>query len=233
MSSARELVKSTLLKRGWELKRLSEGGSGRRARLLSRLQVDQVLDVGANTGQYARSLRAAGYRGRIVSFEPLPDAYRQLVSSAAGDDSWEAHNVALGAADGTVEFNVARDSVTSSVLPATSRLREAIPQSEPVSRVPVPLRTLDSFGTEGRTLLKIDTQGFEHEVLRGAVRSLESVVALDIEMALVELYEGGSSIYSLLPLLHERGFRVLSIDSGFVDLGTDQTLDVDILMIRA
>jgi FkbM family methyltransferase len=232
MSSARELVKSSLQKRGWELNRVSHGGTGRRARLLSRLQVEQVLDVGANTGQYAQSLRAAGFSGRIVSFEPLPDAYREVLKSSAGDDRWEAHNVALGAADGEVEFNVSRDGVCSSVLAPTATLREAIPQAEPVSRISVPVRTLDAFAPEGRALLKIDTQGFEHEVIAGAGRSLDNVVALDIEMALVNLYEGGSSIYSLLPVLHDRGFKVLSIDSGFVDPETDQTLDVDVLMVR-
>lgn len=233
MSSARDIVKSTLQKRGWELNRVTQGGAGRRARLLSRLRVEQVLDVGANTGQYAQSLRAAGYDGRIVSFEPLPDAYGELVKSTAGDERWEAHNVALGDADGTIEFNVSRDGVCSSVLAPTSTLRGAIPQAELVSRISVPVRTLDSFAPQGPALLKIDTQGFEHQVIAGAGGSLDNVVALDIEMALVELYEGGSSIYSLLPHLHELGFRVLSIDSGFVDPETDQTLDVDVLMVRA
>lgn len=71
----------------------------RRFALMEHLGIDLVLDVGANTGQYASSLRKAGYRAQIVSFEPLHRAYSRLARSAECDRRWRAVRLALGARD--------------------------------------------------------------------------------------------------------------------------------------
>jgi hypothetical protein len=87
-------------------------------------------------------------------------------------------------------------------------------------------------GPTDRTLLKIDTQGYENAVLDGVEHHLNDVALVEIEMALTELYLGGSTIHSLLPRLHAGGFDVISIDSGFVNAATGQVLDVDMLLGR-
>lgn len=88
-----------------------------RRRLLDGFGIDVILDVGANAGQFAVSLRESmGYRGEIVSFEPLPDAFAHLRSFAVQDPAWEAHNVALGEADGELTLNVSKNRVSSSFL---------------------------------------------------------------------------------------------------------------------
>lgn len=192
-----------------------------------------VIDVGANTGQYAKALRAGGYRDHITSFEPLPDAFAALTGAAHDDTRWEAHNLAVGAHDAEIQFHVSRDSVCSSALEATDDLTGPIPQSEVLSTIVVPQVRLDSVVTgSGPLMLKIDTQGYEHHVLDGCGSLLDRVEILDIEMALVELYEGGSAIYDLLPRLKDLGFSAVSVDPGFVDRTTGQTLDVDVLMVR-
>lgn len=228
------LVKHTLERSGWELHRSAGSQGVRRARIMEQRQVTHVLDVGANTGQYATALRAGGYRDHITSFEPLPDAFAALSAAALDDQKWHAHNLAVGADDSEIEFHVSRDSVCSSALAATADLTGPIPQSEVVSTIVVPQVRLDSFLTgDEPVMLKIDTQGYEHHVLDGCERLLDRVEILDVEMALVELYEGGSAIYDLLPRLKALGFTAMSVDPGFVDRVTGQTLDVDVLLVRS
>ena len=207
--------------------------AAQRVSLIKECGVDLVIDVGANTGQYAKALRARGFTGRIQSFEPLPDAFAELLAAAGNDPNWEVRNEALGPMNAQIEFNVSGDGVCSSPLLATAGLTTSIPQSTTVGTTTVSQARLDEVALPAeRVLLKIDTQGYEHHVLDGATQTLSRTVALDVEMALVELYEGGSSIYDLLPRLHREGFSVVSIESGFVDPRTSQTLDVDVLLIR-
>ena len=68
--------------------------------LMSRRSVDLVLDVGANTGQFVRKLRRAGYDGEIFSFEPLSAAFATLQHECSIDDAWTCHNLAIGDTDG-------------------------------------------------------------------------------------------------------------------------------------
>jgi hypothetical protein len=104
---------------GFELVRHPSRGAAPLADFLERFQIDTVLDVGANVGQYGSALRAGGYSGRIVSFEPNPEAFRLLAARAARDGSWEAVCVGLGAEDGAAELNVSGFSVFSSMLRTT------------------------------------------------------------------------------------------------------------------
>ena len=76
-----------------------------------------MIDVGANLGQYATRLRAAGWAGPILSIEPIPEVHRQLGRAAAADPAWEvAPPLAVGAADGEVALEVSAESDMSSTL---------------------------------------------------------------------------------------------------------------------
>ena len=84
------------------------------ALLFDRYAVDCVLDVGANRGQYGHELRQAGYRGRLMSFEPVEHLCRELQQAAAGDATWSAHCMALGRETGAFDINVTRHDVFTS-----------------------------------------------------------------------------------------------------------------------
>src|SRR5687767_3589170 len=86
--------------------------------LLEMYGVNCVIDVGAHAGQYGERLRAGGYRGRIVSFEPTPDGFAELEAAAARDDRWRVRRLALGREDGTTTMNVVQGTL-SSILPPT------------------------------------------------------------------------------------------------------------------
>src|SRR5688500_7552885 len=103
-----------------------------------------VVDVGANTGQYGRQVRAAGYTGLIISFEPLPEAFAKLQNSARSDPAWECRRMALGDIDSEIPLQVSADSVSSSILPTLEQLVDAEPTAAQVGSLKVPIRRLDS-----------------------------------------------------------------------------------------
>jgi FkbM family methyltransferase len=223
---------------GYEVHRSDLAHPGRRAAAMKVRGIDVVLDVGANRGQYVEWLRAAGYDGRIVSFEPIPSAFEAMAEGQAADPRWQGHNLALGATAGSAVLHVAESPVLSSLLQPGARLRAHIPQASTVREVTVPVAPLDDVWKESvpdgsKVMLKIDTQGYEHLVLDGAAEHLSMIQLVEVEMSLVNLYEGGSSIFTLLPRLKAAGFEVVSINSGgYIDSSTGQVLDVDVLAGR-
>ena len=120
------------------------------ARLMSAMnsfEIDLVIDIGANEGQFSRELREGGYCGRIVSFEPLAAARQRALGLSKNDASWQVHpRCALGDRMGEIELNVSGNSVSSSVLPMLASHSDAAPESVYRGRETVSLITLDSVG---------------------------------------------------------------------------------------
>lgn len=204
--------------------------------LLARERIDTALDVGANTGQYARALRKLGFAGTIVSFEPLPDAYAQLAGTARADGRWLTAPYALGASEGTATIHIARNSWSSSLLPMLPAHTEAAPASACVGEAMIEIRTLDSLmpllcPAAQRVFLKIDTQGFTLEVLRGAQQTLARVFALNVELSLTPLYAGEPLIDAIVSYLRERHFRPVHLEPEFVTESGEQ-LQVNGLFVR-
>lgn len=212
--------------------------AGRLASMLASHRVDVVLDAGANIGQFALGLRRAGYAGRIVSFEPLPDAWRQLNDAARRDPRWDVPPaVALGATDGQVEINVAGNSVSSSILEMLHSHASAAPASRYVARERVPLRRLDSLAPglvapDAAPFLKIDTQGYETQVLDGASQLLERAAGLQLELSLVPLYAGQALYRELMDRLDAAGFDLWALWPGFTDPDNGRMLQVDAVFFR-
>ncbi|HKC26615.1 MAG TPA: FkbM family methyltransferase [Jatrophihabitans sp.] len=197
-----------------------------------------VLDVGANIGQYASALRACGYRGAIVSCEPLSDAFAHLRRRAEHDTGWETLNTAVGDRTGTADINVSANSFSSSLLTMTHAHTSAAPGSETVATEPVPLTTVAEIVKErgldpSRTLLKIDTQGYEAPVLDGAGSLVGELAAISLELSFVALYEGQQLFDDLVARLRESGYVLYAIEGGFGDRRTGRMLQCDGLFVRA
>jgi len=194
----------------------------RRQRLLAEHRVDVVLDVGAARGGYARELRGFGYGGRIVSFEPIAAAYADLTAAAAGDPAWTAVHTALGSTPGTQTINIASNSDSSSLLPMAEAHRQAAPHVDYVGQEEITVARLDDVAPEhleagSRPFLKIDTQGFERQVLEGAPETLERCVGLQLELSFVPLYDGGMLVDEAIGFAYDHGFRMAAFAQGFTD----------------
>lgn len=200
--------------------------------------IDLVIDVGANTGQFASEIRQSGYRGRIVSFEPLSTAHAELERRCRGDRSWKAYSrCALGDQEGEIELNVSANAVSSSLLPMMEAHKRAAPDSAYLGKEVVAITKLDTvadavFDEAVAPLLKIDTQGFEWQVLDGALESLPRVKAVLVELSLTPLYEGQHLWDALVDRLRQAGFTLWCLEPVFVDPATGRTLQLDGLFYR-
>lgn len=207
--------------------------------VLARFEISCVLDVGANVGQYALMLREGGFGGRIVSFEPLADAHATLARRAAADPRWQiAPRMAIGDRDGDVELEVSAESDMSSILPQSELLREISPSSAVLRRERVPVARLESaaqpyLAPEDRIFLKIDTQGFEPQVLAGAGNLMARLCGLQLEMSLVPCYEGEVGFRAMLDRLAAAGFEPWLFIPGYFERKLGRQLQLDGVFMRA
>jgi FkbM family methyltransferase len=204
----------------------------RRVRLLEWGQVDVVLDIGANTGQYARDLRNAGYTGRIVSFEPLTEPFTILRDHTDSDRQWECHQIALGETEGLATMHVSGDSISSSLLPIASSHVDLEPEAGYIRDEPVAMTRLESLW-DGvvrpgeRPYLKLDVQAYELHVLRGAGRALARTSFVEAELSLVPMYEGGPLFHDVASFLEDRGYEMISLEGVCDDPRTGVMRQVD------
>jgi FkbM family methyltransferase len=232
--AVRRLGRSVIRHFGFELSRYLP-----LARALNVHRIDTVFDIGANQGQFGSELRHDGYTGKIISFEPMSAAHQVLARKSRGDRMWHVHEAcAIGAADASIEINVSRNSGSSSILPITAEHTDAAPDSvyvrkERVKQVPLDRIFPDYANSSNRVFLKIDTQGYEKEVMAGAPDALAAVVGLQLEISFSELYEKQPNYRYFLDWADAHGFALWSIQDGFSNMAMSKTLQADICFFRA
>lgn len=196
-------------------------------------EITTVIDVGANTGQFAKYLRNdLGYRYTIHSFEPLSSEFAVLENNACNDPRWFVYNYGLGNIDEEKIINRSENSVSSSVLPMLSSHASSDPSSVYCSSEKIRLKTLDGIFAEicsqrRNIFLKIDVQGFEAHVLEGSAQSLETIDTIQLEMSLVPLYEGEKIFHEHCEYMSNSGYSLVSLAPGFVDPRNGHVLQVD------
>ncbi len=235
----RRTIKVLLKKAGYDLVRFAPDSDplARRMKLLNGYGVNVVLDVGANVGQSGKQLRNLGYQGRIISFEPLSSAYKLLTLSAKADGSWDTFNLALGDKSDNVIINIAGNSLSSSMLEMLPAHIKSLPNSEYIAQEQVRMVTLDSIfdslSLKGKKIyLKIDAQGFEENVIKGATNSLRLIDIIQLEMSLTPLYRGELLFPEMYALLCRKGYQMVSIEQGFSDSETGVLLQIDGIFSR-
>ena len=208
---ARELLRRT----GFDLTRHPHAKTltGELGRVLHLERWTAVLDVGANVGQFATSMRRMGYRGPLVSFEPDSASIATLADASASDANWHIRPVALGRASGEAVLHQFIGSDLSSLhnaLPGTvKRFKNAVPTGTSTVQV----RTLLDFHSEirelapvGPWLLKCDTQGHDLDVLEGGLGNMAEVSTVLTELSVIPLYEAQPSMSVVLERMAEWGF---------------------------
>ncbi|MEP7137932.1 MAG: FkbM family methyltransferase [Chloroflexota bacterium] len=205
---------------------------------LRKFEVDLVLDVGSNNGQFASGIRHCGYAGRIVSFEPLSQAHGQLLQASTEDSMWDAHpRCALGDHNGKIEINIAGNSFSSSILPMLELHRSVAPESAYQGKEIVTITTLDDVAGQymkdaSATFLKIDVQGFEWLVLDGARDTLPHTKGILVELSLVPLYEGQRLWREVIDRLEAEGFTLWAFMPELSDQVSGRTLQINGVFFR-
>jgi FkbM family methyltransferase len=209
--------------------------------LLDRYAVNCVVDVGANYGTFGRLIGSTGYQGRIVSFEPVAATFASLTSSIEADDAWETHQFALGSREETARINVtAADNFSSFLQPNAYGHEQFGAETDVDHGEEVQVRRLDALWPvvtrrieSPRVFLKMDTQGWDLEVLVGASAILGDVVAVQSEIAVRDIYEDQQTGHAdMIDHLAELGFDL----SGLFPVNLDdqmRVIEFDCVAVRA
>ena len=205
---------------------------------MKKVQTNIILDIGANTGQFASEMRRKGYEGKIVSFEPLEGARKKLLQHSSKDANWIVHEkTAIGDNNGFVDINVARNSVSSSILDMLDAHSDAETNSIYIGKEKTPISTLDSVADIyldelSNCFLKVDTQGYEWQVLDGASSILKKSKGIICELSLVSLYDNQHLWIDIIQRLEKEGFILWSLIKGFTDKRDGRSLQVDGVFLK-
>jgi FkbM family methyltransferase len=211
--SLTSLILKTVRKAGFDI----ISGTNSEVALLSNYGISIIFDVGANIGQYAMRTRALGYKGKIVSFEPVSSVFSELSKNAKNDPLWTTLNFGCGNYDGEALINISENSQFSSILNQVPSLNQEYPESAYVGQEKITIHKIDSIFSEyhrpgEKIFLKIDTQGFEKNVLEGANSSLEHIIGIQLELSFVSLYESEVLMMEMIDLLLKQGFRIVMLE---------------------
>lgn len=236
----KQLIKNIFNSVGLEVQRnqpLNEAGT-QIYQAIKKINTDIILDVGANTGQFSLEIRKKGYNGKIVSFEPLLSARKKLIEYSLKDKNWLIHDqAAIGDHNGFIDINISKNSVSSSILPMMSSHSDAEGNSVYIGSERTAIITLDSvadayLNDSSNCFIKIDTQGYESQVLDGAINTLKKAKGILCELSIVPLYEGQHLWKEIIERFEKEGFVLWSLHKAFTDKRNGRTLQMDAVFLR-
>lgn len=209
--------------------------------ILNTLDIDLILDVGANIGQYVKFIRQSGYEKNIISFEPLKVEYQKLIEKNSKDTQWTGYNIAFGDEDGNHIINRSENSVSSSLLEPIKDFTidkfEGI-GIQTVAKEEIKVSKLDTFFQDNPELLvrniflKMDVQGFEMEILNGGLNTLHQFKAIQIELNFNPVYHGSHNYESIVSFLKERNFKLIYLIPGFANPKTGELIESDGIFVK-
>lgn len=208
--------------------------------IFKRYEVDCVFDVGGNLGQYHDLLRQdVGFEGWILSFEPVAKYVKILQGKSVSDVKWRIFDFALGSTDDVTPINVTKSPGLNSFLePRTDVVQDFWSADEVIGIEEVRIRVLDGIFQSLRDefgfsspYLKLDTQGFDLEVLKGTVQSLPIFRALQTEASIKPLYQempdyrdvivhlagAGFELSGMFPVTHDEALRLIEFDCVMIN----------------
>jgi len=221
----------------FDIKRYPSSDLRRRKKLFKYFGINKILDVGANNGQYALQIFELGFDGKIISFEPIKSVYNELYNKTSTNKNWEAYNFGLGDKNENNTINISENIVSSSLLDIMPNHIEGAPESKVIKTETIEIKTLDSVynnivNEEDQVLLKIDVQGFEKKVIKGALKIMPNIKGIQIEMSLEELYKGEMLFEETISLLSSLGFELHSLENGLYNNDSGKLLQVDGIFFR-
>jgi FkbM family methyltransferase len=157
------------------------------------LNINTILDVGANFGQFTNTALHLWPNAKIYSFEPIPECFDKLANSVKNNSNVKVYNIGVGAESGTISFQHNKFSAASSFLQTTDKLKESFPYTCETNSIDVNISKLDDIAKDleisDSLLTKIDVQGYEDKVLAGGLITLKRSKIIIIETSFEKLYE--------------------------------------------
>jgi FkbM family methyltransferase len=205
------------------------------ARKLILKNCDFIIDIGANDGQWINEVRRGGYKGEALCIEPLKENYIKLESRNFTSTSFL--NCAVGNLNGYIYINKSSNNgLSSSILELDSYHKSAAPNIKFIKKEKVKILKLSKILEASRhkqMFVKIDTQGYEFEVLKSInKRTFNAIYSFEIETNLVTTYKNITLIEDIIKFLRNKGFKPMRIESSFGMPNFGQQLQADILFVK-
>ncbi|MCY4238018.1 MAG: FkbM family methyltransferase [Rhodospirillaceae bacterium] len=200
--------------------------------------ITTVLDVGGHKGEYGSYLRRAGWRGRLVSFEPQSAIHRSLERQATSDGAWQvASQMAIGDHDGEITINISAETDMSSALPLADSAMRFTPTSKMTGCETVVLRTLasvfdDYVAPDDTAFVKVDAQGLEPAVLDGAGGVMHRIAGWQLEMSIEPIYDGEADWRAMLNRMEALGYAAHLFIPGYFSRHIARQLQIDGVFMR-
>ncbi len=208
------------------------------SRRLRRIGIDPktIIDVGSNIGQFAVASSKIFEGVRLICIEPNQFLIEKLKKNLSYVSKLDVINCAVGEARGMTTFYINQDSQVSSILKLGNDRLRMFPSSMPKKELVINIDTLDniidSMDGLGKVLLKLDVQGVEAAVLKGAEKTLQRVEWVVIEIAFANLYCGESTFGDIDEIMKYSGFVFLSPLNFHMSPNSDQIIEMDALYVR-
>lgn len=183
--------------------------------LKSLQDLDQIIDVGANRGQFGLAALSVFPNCKYICFEPIEDAYKALKNVLIFKKDISIYNSAIGNSNSEMEMNISQSEDSSSLLTITELQDEIFPGTKKKNTQIVNLSKLTDFISfnelNNNSLIKIDVQGFELEVLKSASDLLNKIKYVYVECSFRELYKNQASANDIINLLAANDFKLSGI----------------------
>lgn len=203
---------------------------------LSKYEIKTVLDIGANTGQFAKEIRMKLPQVKIYSFEPLKDCYEQLVQNMKADGNFKAYDFAVGETNSRQEINRSVYSPSSSLLLMENLHEEMYPHTKGGTKEEIEVKRLDdvfqNFDLEKEILVKIDVQGYEEKVLKGGKNLISKAKIVILENSFAELYKGQALFEQIYDIMKNLGLRYRGRIHQKINPATGEILYEDSIFIK-
>ena len=180
----------------------------------------------------------SGIAAKLYLSNRLSNSHDTLVELHANDPLWViAPQMAIGDYDGTVDINISNRPTSSSILNMLDAHTQAAKDSFIVATETVEIHKLDTvsakyIGKGDRIFLKVDTQGYEYQVLSGALNLLNSVIGIQLELSLTPLYSDHKLYDEIIAKMKTLGFELWSISNVFRNANTGRLLQIDATFFR-
>lgn len=206
-------------------------------RTLIHFDINVLLDVGANSGQFAEKTIIYGYKKKIISFEPMSKAHKELSLKSKKYKNWEIYKrVGIGEKKGVKILNISKNSVSSSILEINKKHLVDEPNARIISKEKINLVTLNdvlkNFNKKDKIFLKIDTQGFEKKIIKGASKVLNKINCIMLETSIIPMYKGEDNYIEIIQFMKKKGFYVWAIERGFSNKITGRVNQLDIIFVK-
>lgn len=199
---------------------------------LRNLKIDTVYDVGANRGQFSLLCKYLYDEVKIISFEPLTKPFKTYSKVFKNSSNVKSYQIALGAKQRQEKIYVTKQDDSSSLLKPLL-ISNIFLGAKAVNEFNIKIDCGKNFFSEklvGNTLLKIDVQGYELEVLKGFSDKLGCFKYIFVELSGVELYSGQPIYTHIINYLNKKGFSLISKTNEF--FYNDEFIQADFLFIH-